>query len=57
MCHMKNNHFLKEDYQDLYKSLIFNGPPTIDFIIRYEKVGKYSIEKQLSDFKKSNLWE
>ena len=39
------------------KNLLFNGPPTIDYLIRYEKTPKDSIYQVVSNFKKSKLWE
>ena len=36
MMQIKNYEKLKQDYQKCKSDLIFDGPPTIDFLIRYE---------------------
>ena len=54
---MKAYPMLLEDYKQTDKDLLFNGPPTIDYLIRYERIPKDFIYQVISNFKKSKLWE
>ena len=54
---MKNYPLLKEEYLRTERNLQINGPPTIDFLIRYEKSEENLLYKVVSNFKKTNLWE
>lgn len=54
---MKNYPKLKEDYLECEEHLIFNSPPTIDYIIRYDQDDDDPLQKVIANFKKQNLWE
>lgn len=50
--HMKNFPVLKEQLHEKKKELVFNGPPTIDYLIRYDLADKNLLMKIMQNFKK-----